>query len=496
MIPLSKVSKQGLCLFLLGFLKTEGWGGEIEEEDPKALGTSSRLTWMEEKGEDPSQVAKGLYDQAILYERGKEGTEKNREQAISWYEAAAHYGSIDSIKKLEDLLSYEEKDKADKEKAFALFQELAWQGNPVAQLKLGLMIESWNEVGEKGCLDSAFELYQQSAQQGIVDAQLQEARCLFHGIGTPIDKEKAYKIYRELARSGNSKAQYNVGLLREEGLGTQKNFKKAALWYQKASDQGELDAHINLGVLYERGWGVSKDEEKAEKFYTEAAEKGDVIGQSNLGILLAKKNDFQKARFWFGRGAESEDPICLYWVASFLEQGVGGPKKPKKAFELYKKSARLGLDKAQLYLGNFYHEDRTIKWKFYKKNDQKSEMWFRKAADQRNPVACYNLAVLLLKKQPRDKQTYGNVQELLTRASEGGIAEAQYNLGVFFERGLGGEQNFRKAKELYKKAALQGLEKALEAYKELKGYFFEEESQNEIVGDDSSEEETLSNNPF
>src|SRR2546430_63111 len=87
--------------------------------------------------------------------------------------------------------------------------------------------------------------------------------------------------YEESAEKGYSDAQVNLGSSYYYGHGVEKDPKKAIYWYQKAAINGNADALCNLGQCYQLGVGDEKDEIKAFKYYEESAEKGHVIAQVN-----------------------------------------------------------------------------------------------------------------------------------------------------------------------------------------------------------------------
>jgi TPR repeat protein len=62
---------------------------------------------------------------------------------------------------------------------------------------------------------------------------------------------------------------------------------------------------------------------------------------------------------------------------------------------------------------------------------------------------------------------YGKAVEWYQKAAEQGYAHAQYNLGMFYENGYGVPKDNNKAIEFYKKAAAQGDESSKEALKKL-----------------------------
>jgi TPR repeat protein len=57
-------------------------------------------------------------------------------------------------------------------------------------------------------------------------------------------------------------------------------------------------------------------------------------------------------------------------------------------------------------------------------------------------------------------QDYNEAAKWWTKAAEQGLAEAQYNLGVCYDNGLGVIQNHAEAVTWYRKAAKQGYAEA------------------------------------
>jgi TPR repeat protein len=80
---------------------------------------------------------------------------------------------------------------------------------------------------------------------------------------------------------------------------------------------------------------------------------------------------------------------------------------------------------------------------------------FKELAQQGNPEAQYNLAILY-------KQGRGVMQDVkqavgwFRKAADAGIADAQYYLGHLYDKGEGVEQNYAEAFNWYQKAAEQG----------------------------------------
>jgi len=81
--------------------------------------------------------------------------------------------------------------------------------------------------------------------------------------------------------------------------------------------------------------------------------------------------------------------------------------------------------------------------------------WLRKAADQGDPQAQYNLGEIYEHGQgvPQD---FSQALEWLQKAAEHGAIPAQERLGAIYIRGEGAQQDFSKAADWYRKAAELG----------------------------------------
>ena len=92
--------------------------------------------------------------------------------------------------------------------------------------------------------------------------------------------------------------------------------------------------------------------------------------------------------------------------------------------------------------------------------------WFRKAAEQGNTGAQFNLGICYLFGHGVE-QDFEEAAKWFRKAAEQGNAEAQFNLGVCYEHGHGVEQDYEEAVKWFRKAAEQGDENAENALKAL-----------------------------
>lgn len=128
-----------------------------------------------------------------------------------------------------------------------------------------------------------------------------------------------------------------------------------------------------------------------------------------------------------------------------------------KAFELseaekkYLVSAMAGDAAAQYELGNCYFEGKDGCKKDYKQ----AVNWFRKSAEQGNPLAQCNLGWCYETGNGVTKD-YNQAVDWYRKSAEQGEAVAQRNLGMCYEYGYGVEKDYNQAVNWYRKSAEQG----------------------------------------
>ena len=178
--------------------------------------------------------------------------------------------------------------------------------------------------------------------------------------------------------------------------------------------------------MYESGQGVKKSQEESMKWLILAAESGVPKIQYDLGI-----------RYFYGYGVEQNYIEAAKWWES---------------------SANAGIADSQYNLGLMYYRGIGIT-----KDKNKAKLLIEKAAKQDHDKAQHRLAMLYA----LDGEDFLTSLSWLNKSAKQNNVEAQYNLGVYYERGYGVPKNLDKAKEWYQLAANQGLEQAIEKVQEL-----------------------------
>jgi hypothetical protein len=174
----------------------------------------------------------------------------------------------------------------------------------------------------------------------------------------------------------------------------------------------------------------------------------------SLGTLFASgtgvEKDVEFAYAWFLRAANAGLPHAQYNVGLMHEQGNGVDRDPDQALTWYGKAAQAGLIEAQLALGNMLYGGRGVEAR-----PAEALHWFQRAADQDHLPAALRLADIH-EKEGRPGAAFA----LIRQFAERGHAEAQNNLGVMLENGIGTRTDLEAARTSYRQAADQGLDEA------------------------------------
>ncbi len=142
------------------------------------------------------------------------------------------------------LAEYEAKDY---DEAVEIWESLAEQGDVASQLKMAAFYSSglyWkkDEIVKKDP-SIAFKLYQQAADLGSMEAQLQLGFIYMSGQkDLEPDQEKARELYLKAAKQGYAKAQYYYGLTYFKGEGIPTDYVQAHAWIHLAADNGNKPA--------------------------------------------------------------------------------------------------------------------------------------------------------------------------------------------------------------------------------------------------------------
>ena len=120
-------------------------------------------------------------------------------------------------------------------------------------------------------------------------------------------------------------------------------------------------------------------------------------------------------------------------------------------FDFQKKMADKDNAEAQFSVGEMYESGRGVK-----RDVALALEWFNKAAANGHEGASFKLLYLDIEKNGLTADNKNAFTNLKTKAKSGD-ANAEYTVGLMYQKGVGLKRNDNKALEWYKKAALQGV---------------------------------------
>jgi len=188
------------------------------------------------------------------------------------------------------------------------------------------------------------------------------------------------------------------------------------------SDEGNAEAKFFLGALYYSGQGVEQDFSEALKLFKESSNSGYTSATYNLGVIYAK-----------GRGVDVDED---------------------KAIKFYEKAAIGGLDRAQYVYATWLRDGKAIE-----KNEPLAMEFFKRSSLQN-----YGPGLLEVAKGYENglsgRRDYREAVKLYrqARAHDDGkdnytYYNATYRLGLLYYKGLGVEQDKRKAIRFIREAS-------------------------------------------
>jgi len=124
-----------------------------------------------------------------------------------------------------------------------------------------------------------------------VELKTEEDHILEISIKEVID----FNIWEELAKKGDVDAQFKLGKCYYTGSGITRDYPAAAHWFGKAAEQGNDKAQHWLATMYEYHIGIPMDLNKAIELYSKAAAQGHEEAQKRLEALKAREK-FKKKR--------------------------------------------------------------------------------------------------------------------------------------------------------------------------------------------------------
>jgi TPR repeat protein len=292
------------------------------------------------------------------------------------------------------------------------------------------------------------------------------------------DYQTARRLYRELAEQGNAQAHYALGKMESFGLGADENSAEAFRHWKFAAEAGHVEAQFDLATAFARGWGVEKNYGEALRWYQKAAEGGDANALFRVGVMYANGEgvpvDFIQARHWWERAAAKGESEAMLFLARLFQHGDGCERDIPVSAEWYMRAWQAGnpddgLEALVPELESLSDQGSAaaqhilgVVHKYALDNDTEAVRRLDQAARQHHPAAMRLLGYCYQNGEGVAEDVQ-KAAELYCEAATLGDKEAQFNLAIFYEDGLGGLSVDRdEAIAWYRKAADQGVAEAFQ----------------------------------
>lgn len=266
------------------------------------------------------------------------------------------------------------------------------------------------------------EYYYKDWKPYLVDADLLLGYCHYYGKETPQNVNSAVKYWNHAAHLGDGEAAYYVGFRLLEGTEVPQNIPQGIKYIQMAERLGYTNDYIPecqayIGDCYMNGYNVERDSMKAIEWWKKAGEAGHAGAQYCLTCKYYQANDNDSTIYW-GEKPECKDSSLIQYCVGMAYYCKDNTEEAKN---WWKKAADQNLPDACWWLS-------SIEWE----NDSVAAFpYLQKAAELNYPEAICDMGIEYLYGGFVEKDQEKAVK-LLSQAAEMGCANAFNTLGIIY----------------------------------------------------------------
>jgi TPR repeat protein len=185
------------------------------------------------------------------------------------------------------------------------------------------------------------------AETGDVEAQLELARMLQLGIGTPQDTAQSMAWVRKSAEGGYAPAQSALGLAYAVGGKVPIDRVQGEYWLRQGVAQGDALAQTILALEFIDGGSSAEEQAQAITWLKAAANEQHFVPAYNaLGehLMRAATDEQQRGEAfrWYDRSARAKEPAGMRNLARAHELGLGVKQSDKLALVWYERAGWSG----------------------------------------------------------------------------------------------------------------------------------------------------------
>ena len=430
------------------------------------------------------------YELGALYLNGNlgKGTESDMAKGLGLLRRSAAAGNRDGRYWLAFCYMRGIGIEAKEDSAFAIFSQLAADGDSMAMLQTALALDQG--FGAPKDTARALHLYRQAGDHGVSDGYAWLADFYLKGEFVAQNFDSAFALVDRAYRLGGDNLVATIAManMHLHGIGTSVDTAAAIPYLQEAARLGHGMSLGHLGDCYNYGrGGLQANADSAMACYLAASQLDDPRGDFMVGAWLYDQGDYDRAIGYIASAAENGNIDAMLLYAKALAGGNGLEADPEAAFQMvselapamtdgeaytllglmhysghgtpedfhmarlcYDSAIAQGGTRAMMYMGDLYAAGHGVPH-----DTVEAIRWYDRAVAAGNITAMMRLAASHLSGRvaPVDPK---RAAELYQMAADRGNLEALCRLGLCYERGEGVILNSRRAFNLYNEAADRG----------------------------------------
>lgn len=285
---------------------------------------------------------------------------------------------------------------------------------------------------------------------GIAGRILGEAFLLGRFSGEQ-DSDKAIKWWKTASDAGDVASMLFIARFYDGQMGfsDKRNPALSLQYFEKAAAAGNTGAMVAVGSRLLYGDEAGRDEKRGLAILDKAIAGKDATAYLALGTWQenVKKNP-KAALAEFERGKDAGQVDCMIRAAEYHIQGKGTDKDVPRGISILEKAAKDGNPQAHLILAAQILQS--------EKPDKLSGYQHLLAASNGGLATAQNELGLFYLSGGLGIADASAAVSWFSRSAQANFAAAQNNLAALHERGTGVEQSYEKAAQLYALAAQQG----------------------------------------
>ena len=438
--------------------------------------------FLESAEKDHIDAAAAQFHLGIAYMHAL-GVPRDDQKAVDWFRKSADQGHAGAQNNLGIMYSEGWGIEKDKEKAIKLFIRAKDNGNEDATVNLGVMYLQNPELASPK---------ERASHDLLCRYKCSNARARYYYWRTlQVESSERDEWMKKAEELGNMEAYYQL-MKKEQKYKHQDPYSGLQVGYDDDIDdyiyQYEQKSHQNKRYASYYDKRVIDEQEEENSYYE------DQVGRDVL-YELQVKDEFEASRQKAIQSHTYDWISCILDKANTLDMVVPGKETISKQFIDAVISVTDNLHKYGL-LENFWQsvdtqyteetrkEETDVIHEYYSalisllmNNIREAEKWFGKVEEKIDGEVADNesredlrqkiwywrgLMHFQEKSAPgiTEQQALEEAREYFESAAKGGLAEAQYEAGLMYRDGIGGEKDPKRAKKWFCRAAKQGYSRA------------------------------------